>query len=721
MIIIECWIENPVRSLDRTFTYLSHEEAQPGARVSVPFGNRERIGFVEKCYTVEMNQEQLEKKEGYSLKYVTKVIDHESLITDELHDLALWMRTQTLSTAISCFTCMLPGKVKPAGKVKHIVQERYVRLSDEEVSLTPKQLEAYMLVKQKGKMKYAELRQLYPNQASVLIQKNAVISYEEERKAEDRQYAPDSSPLPLTDLQQKAIDEIRSSNDEVYLLRGVTGSGKTEIYLQLAAEQLSKGKQVLILVPEIGLTPQMIQRVSSRFHKGLAIYHSGLNDQEKYEQYKMVKEGQASIVVGTRSAVFLPFQNLGLIVMDEEHDASYKQDSQPCYHTRDIAIYRGRYHHCKVILGSATPSLESYARGLKNVYHLIEMKERINRSMPSVTIVPMRDSISRGESFILSDVLKQKIQERLSRHEQVILLLNRRGYHSLLRCRSCGEVIACPHCDLAMSWHKDIHKLKCHTCGTEMMLPKVCPSCGSDKGFASFGFGTERLEQEVHESFPDACILRMDADTTSRKNSHAEILDSFGKGKADILLGTQMIAKGLDYPNVTLVGVINGDEGLARTDYRSCEMTFDLLMQAGGRSGRGSESGEAVYQVFDPNHYAVESAAHQDYEEFFRHEMQFRHAGQYPPYTYLIALTFTGTDRRKAENAALTVKNALYGNFKTIGPVSLLKIKDMCRERILLKGRNLDEMRNAVLEMEAAEKADLKGLRIDVNPMDMNG
>jgi primosomal protein N' (replication factor Y) len=272
-----------------------------------------------------------------------------------------------------------------------------------------------------------------------------------------------------------------------------------------------------------------------------------------------------------------------------------------------------------------------------------------------------------------------------------------------------------------MSWHKDIHKLKCHTCGTEMTLPKVCPSCGSDKGFASFGFGTERLEQEVHESFPDACILRMDADTTSRKNSHAEILDSFGKGKADILLGTQMIAKGLDYPNVTLVGVINGDEGLARTDYRSCEMTFDLLMQAGGRSGRGSESGEAVYQVFDPNHYAVESAAHQNYEEFFRHEMQFRHAGQYPPYTYLIALTFTGTDRRKAENAALTVKNALYGNFKTIGPVSLLKIKDMCRERILLKGRNLDEMRNAVLEMEAAGKADLKGLRIDVNPMDMNG
>jgi primosomal protein N' (replication factor Y) len=403
--------------------------------------------------------------------------------------------------------------------------------------------------------------------------------------------------------------------------------------------------------------------------------------------------------------------------MDEEQDASYKQENQPAYHCRDIAIWRGRYHHCKVLLGSATPSLDTYARALRKVYHLISMPERINQSMPKVSIVSMKDSIRKGESFILSEELKQKIHERLVKKEQVILLLNRRGYNTQLRCRKCGEIITCPHCDLAMSWHRDVGKLKCHTCGTEMYKPHQCAKCGSTEGFITLGYGTERLEQEVQECFVGVKTLRMDADTTSRKDSHEKILAAFGRHEADILLGTQMIAKGLDYPNVTLVGVINGDEGLKRTDFRSCETTFDLLMQAGGRSGRGNADGEVVYQVFDPDHYAIQCAAKQDYISFFNYEMRFRKAGQYPPYTYLIALTVSGTDQKIVDRLAMHMKEEIQGDFKTIGVVSLLKIKDRVRNRIILKGRNLDEMRHAVQYFIDHTDADLKGLRIDVNPM----
>lgn len=717
MEIITCWIEHPVRSLDQTFTYLSEKPVLPGCRVRVPFGRREVIGFTETSEHTEESREEIEKRLNMKLKYVTEVIDQEPLITQELHDLALWMKDQTLSTTISCFQVMLPGKVKPASSSGRAVVEKWVRLSDETVSLTPKQLEAYLLVQKQGEMKYSELRKQYPNQAHALIEKKAVNVFEKEKTAVTKKIPVTDAPLPLTPLQKKAIDEIRNTNDSVYLIRGVTGSGKTEIYLQLAAEALQRGEQVLILVPEISLTPQMIQRVSARFGSDLAIYHSGLNAQQKYEQYRMVRDGRARVVVGTRSAVFLPFQKLGLIVMDEEHDASYKQENQPGYHARDIAIWRGKYHSCKVILGSATPSLESYARAVRHVYHLVVMDERINGTRPKVTVVSMKENLKKGGSYILSEELKAKISDRLQHHKQVILLLNRRGYNTQLRCKSCNKVIQCPHCDLAMSWHRDVRMLKCHACGTEMRLPQRCPSCGSTAGFAAFGYGTQKLEDEVRRCFPDARILRMDADTTSRKDSHEKILSAFGRHEADILLGTQMIAKGLDYPDVTLVGVVNGDEGLNRTDFRSTETTFDLLMQAGGRSGRGDDAGEVVYQVFDPDHYAVQCAVRGDYETFFRYEMRFRHAGQYPPYTYLIALTVVGRDQNQTDRLALAMKNEITGNFKTIGVISLLKIQDQVRDRVLLKGKNLDEMRQAVQVFLKETKMDMKGLRIDVNPL----
>lgn len=716
MKIVNCWIEHPIRNLDRTFSYYCNDEVFPGSRVLVPFGKKELIGFVESCE--EKDPETFEREHGYALKRVKEVIDHTPLITDELHDLAMYMKEITLSTTISCFQAMLPSKIRPSHKSEKAVMERWVKVSEKEVSLTPKQLAAYMYVKENGELLYAQLRKNYPSQAHPLIEKGALVQYEKEKRAViEESKGPLEEPLALKPEQLKAVEEIENSQDEVFLLKGVTGSGKTEVYFHLAQDVLDKGRQVLFLVPEISLTPQMIRRVKKRFGTRVAVYHSGLNNQEKYEQYQLIKEGKVSIVVGTRSSVFMPFSSLGLIIMDEEHDSSYKQENQPSYHTRDIAVYRGHYNHARVILGSATPSLDSYARSGKGVYHLITLKERVNHTLPKMTCVDMRKALENGESEILSDALIQKIGDRLKKKEQIILLLNRRGFHTMVRCRKCNEVLKCPHCDLALSYHKDLKKMKCHACGSEYAIPKVCPHCGSSNGFATFGYGTQKLEESVRQIFPEARILRMDADTTTKKNAHENILNSFEKKEADILIGTQMIAKGLDYPNVTLVGILNADEGLNRTDFRSCETTFDLLMQASGRSGRSSKKGEVVLQTFDTQHYAIQCALNQDYDTFYRYEMQYRHATMYPPYTYLIALTVSSHNQKKADELALSLQTEIHGNFHVIGVITLLKIADLYRNRVLLKGKNLDEMRDAVRIWLENEKNKPEGLRIDVNPM----
>ena len=720
MYIISVWIEHPIRTLDQTYSYLSTIEIKQGCRVSVSFGKKQLTGFTEDCCYTDESEEQINERLGMKLKYIDSIIDEEPLINEELHDLSLWMKETTLSTTISCFQAMLPSVIKPKGKLKNISSERWVKLSDIETNLTPKQLQVFQYVQEKGEVKYSELRQKFKTIPHTLIEKGVLIQFEKEKSGEMISSEIMKQPYALKENQLKAIKDIEESNDPIYLIHGVTGSGKTEVYLQLANHQIQQGRQVLILVPEIALTPQMIERVSSRFTNSLAIYHSGLNPQQKYEQWKLVRSGEAKIVVGTRSAVFLPFENLGLIIMDEEHDASYKQDIQPSYHARDIAIQRGKYHHCKVILGSATPSLDSYARALRNVYHLINMKERVNETLPNISIIEMNQAIRNGESFILSNALKEKMNEQLSLNKQIILLLNRRGFHTQLRCKACNEVIRCPHCDLAMSYHRQIKKMKCHTCGTELYVPKICPHCGSREGFTTFGYGTERLEQEVKEMFPSHKVLRMDADTTTRKDSHARILKAFGNHEADILLGTQMIAKGLDFPDVTLVGILNGDEGLNRTDFRSAEMTFDLLMQASGRSGRSQSNGEVLIQVYDQNQFVIQCVKQQDYIRFFENEMRFRKAGQYPPYTYLISIVVSGINQSKVDSTSLQIKNGLSGNFKVIGIVSLLKIKDRYRNRLILKGKNLEEMRHALKELLKNPQLDLNAIKIDVNPVTLD-
>lgn len=718
MYLLECWIEHPVRSIDRTFTYYSDEFAEPGERVRVNFNGRPIMGFIEHVEETDEDAETVSKRIGYPVKAVEEILDEEPLITAELSELAAYLREITLSTMISCYQAMLPGKVKPKGTKKTRVEEVWVEVSDEEVKLTPKQLEAFQFVQKEGPMLYSRLRRHYPNAARVLKEKNAVITVTKEREAKSRVHTVKEGPK-LTDDQEAAVHEIETGQDTVYLLHGQTGSGKTEVYLNLAKHVLEKGKQVLILVPEISLTPQMIERVSSRFGEELAIYHSGLNPQEKYEQYRMVKSGRAAIVVGTRSAVFLPFQDLGLIVMDEEQDGSYKQEVQPAYHCRDAALFRAKYHSCKLVLGSATPALESYARALKGVYHLVELKKRINLTLPEVRILSLKDAIKNGESAILTEELKVRMQEHLSLGKQVILLLNRRGFHTVLRCNACKEPLTCRHCDITLSYHHADRTMVCHTCGSASPVPIVCPKCGARQGFKSYGYGTERLEEEVRNCFPNAKVLRMDADTTSKHNAHETILTAFGNHEADILVGTQMIAKGLDYPDVTLVGILNGDEGLNRTDYRSCEVTFDLLMQAAGRSGRADSKGEVVLQVFDPSHYAVQAAADQDYGSFFRTEMKYRHAAQEPPYTYLVSITVSSRSEDDCFETAALIKNSLSeGTYRTIGVIPLPKRFDLCRSRILLKGKKEEDMRKAVRALlDEEERLKRKDIRIDVNPI----
>lgn len=719
MKIAQVFVEHPVMHLDHTFTYACDGfPVQRGVRVQVPFGKTSILGFVMKVETIT---EQEVHSYRFTIRSIEKVIDEEPLLNEELFALGAWMAKTCVVPMISCFQCMLPAKLKPKTAHGHVKMETWVRYVKGQEGLTPKQKTALDAISSSQEMLRSQFYQIYKTPGKKLVELGLVEVFEKEAQAHMAIQEPTEHDLPLTSDQQQALDALKQcTRHEVVLLHGVTGSGKTEVFLQLARSIMEQGKQVLILVPEISLTPQMVKRVTNRFGSQVAIYHSGLNPQEKYEQYQLVRRHQVPIVVGTRSAVFMPFDRLGAIIMDEEHDSSYKQDSSPRYHCRDVAIQRGIYHQALVVLASATPSLESYARAAKGVYRLMEMPSRINHRFPNVTLVEMRKAIGRGESYLLSDELLAAIYDRLQKKEQVILLLNRRGYTPILRCISCGHVIMCPHCEVAMSYHKDERLLKCHTCGHTMPVPNYCPACGSDT-WRYLGLGTQKLEELVQIKFPDARIIRMDADTTGKKNAHEELLAAFGEKRADILLGTQMIAKGLDFDNVTLVGIINGDAMLNRSDYRSAELTYDLLEQACGRSGRGDKDGEVILQAYDTTHYAIQCAAHHDYRTFFVNEMNYRHIAGYPPYTYLAAMTFSHTSQPEVIKAAEHAKKLLkqQEGFRILGPAPLIKRKDEIRMRILLKGKQQEVLLRSVkavydAHLSAKEKARLD---IDVSPV----
>ncbi|SFC05982.1 replication restart DNA helicase PriA [Bacillus sp. OV322] len=520
-----------------------------------------------------------------------------------------------------------------------------------------------------------------------------------------------TKPFDLTDEQAVAlkpvVSAIEAEKHEVFLLYGVTGSGKTEIYLQAIDSVLQKGKEAIMLVPEISLTPQTVKRFKERFGEQVAVMHSGLSAGEKYDEWRKIHRKEVKVVVGARSAVFAPFENLGIIIIDEEHESSYKQEETPRYHARDAAIERALSHKCPVILGSATPALESFARGQKGVYTLLTLTKRMNNhAMPSVQIVDMREELRSGNRSMFSEILFEKMKDRVEKGEQMVLLLNKRGHSSFVMCRSCGIVLNCPNCDISLTYHRFNDSLKCHYCGHEEGMPSICPECSSDH-IRFFGTGTQKVEEELVKLLPQAKVIRMDVDTTSRKGSHERLLTAFGEGKADILLGTQMIAKGLDFPNITLVGVLSADTMLHLPDFRSSEKTFQLLTQVSGRAGRHELEGEVIIQTYTPEHYSIELSGTQNYDAFYEREMMIRRQNHYPPYYYVALVTVSHEDLMKAVSTTEKITKYLSSGLSSksiiLGPVAspITRINNRYRYQCLIKYKRepmLPKLMRTILE-----------------------
>lgn len=541
-----------------------------------------------------------------------------------------------------------------------------------------------------------------------------------------------TTALSLNAEQQVAVETILQSVQEqqsqTYLLEGITGSGKTEVYLQVIAEVLNQGKTAIMLVPEISLTPQMVQRFKSRFGEHVAVMHSGLSQGEKYDEWRKIERGEAEVVVGARSAIFAPVENIGVIIIDEEHEASYKQEETPRYHARDLAIWRSEYHHCPVVLGSATPSLESRARAQKNVYQRLRLTQRANQAatLPTIDVVDMRQEVENGNVSSFSMSLQEKLQERLEKNEQSVLLLNRRGYSSFVMCRDCGYVLPCPNCDISLTLHMDSKTMKCHYCGHEERIPYRCPNCGQDK-IRYYGTGTQKVEEELQTLLPDSRILRMDVDTTRRKGAHEKILRTFGEGQADILLGTQMIAKGLDFPNVTLVGVLNADTALNLPDFRSSERTFQLLTQVSGRAGRAEKPGEVIIQSFNPEHYAIQLAKAQDYEDFYTKEMYIRHRGDYPPYYFTVQITASHPEENEAAKQmfqiATKLKQGLSPQAILLGPTpnAIMRVNNRYFYQVIIKYKQEPMLQPLLKEiLTDTQRATARGLKLSIDAEPMN-
>ena len=541
-----------------------------------------------------------------------------------------------------------------------------------------------------------------------------------------------SQSRTLTEAQKAVYEQVAQAleahQDQTFLLEGVTGSGKTEVYLQLMAKASQMGRGAILLVPEIALTPQMVRQVKSRFQTGVAVLHSGLTNSQKYDEWRRIIRGQATIVVGARSSIFAPIRDLGLVIIDEEHETTYKQSDTPRYHAREVAIWRCHYHQAPLLLGSATPSLESRSRAQVGRYQHLRLPERVNgRPLPPVTLVDMTKEMAQQTTDELSSVLKDKIADRLAKGQQIVLLLNRRGYASYMLCRECGQVIQCPRCDISLTYHKHEHRLKCHYCDYQSPVPDRCPNCHSDY-LRTFGLGTQKIEELLNQHFPEARVIRMDMDTTRKKGQHEALLDRFRRHEADILLGTQMIAKGLDFETVTLVGVINADTALNLPDFRAGEKTFQLLTQVAGRTGRGRFEGEVLIQTYNPDHYVMQLAQQHDYESFFYYEMKRRHLGHYPPYFYTTLITISSKYQAKAQAMSHQVKQALLASgaaLEILGPSqgAIARINERYYFQLLLKykdGQVIKESLGAILDQSQLEAKQGIYITIDHEPLFFN-
>lgn len=577
----------------------------------------------------------------------------------------------------------------------------------------------------------SDLHHLFSRDVVKFFVDNQLITVlEREKKRSDAYFDVATTDfLDLNAEQAAVVEQVTSQiaqESNPFLLEGVTGSGKTEVYLHIIDKVLKLGKTAIVLVPEISLTPQMTNRFISRFGKQVAIMHSALSDGEKFDEWRKIKSGQARVVVGARSAIFVPIENIGAIIIDEEHEATYKQESNPRYHARDVALLRAKYHKAVLLMGSATPSIESRARASRGVYQFLQLTHRANpmAKIPKVEIVDFRDYVGQQEVSNFTPYLLEKIADRLEKNEQVVLMLNRRGYSSFIMCRDCGYVDECANCDISLTLHMDTKTMNCHYCGFEKSIPHTCPNCHS-RSIRYYGTGTQKAYDELVEVFPQARILRMDVDTTRQKGAHQRILDKFGNHEADILLGTQMIAKGLDFPNVTLVGVLNADTSLNLPDFRSSERTFQLLTQVAGRAGRAEKEGEVLIQTYNPQHYAIQLAQKQDYEAFYAYEMGIRRKLAYPPYYFTVGLTLSHKDEqtvvRNSFELLQLLRQQLSDKIKILGPTPkpIARTHNLYHYQIIVKYRfedNLENVLNQILDLtQLPENKDLR-LVIDYEP-----
>ena len=701
--------------LDKTFQYLIPQElvdeVRVGVLVDIPFGARSITGYV-----VELTDEA--EFDVTKLKPIIGVKKGSVPIESQLIELAGWMRKNYGGTMNQALKTVIPIKQKTKAIERRTLK---LLLSKEEAIHTLALLEekhrtamAKLLraLMEEGELDYTLVTQkLHVSADSIKrLEKQNVLTIETTKEYRNPVNHLESKGyhLTLNEMQQQVVDNITSDMEseiaKTYLLKGVTGSGKTEVYMELIAHTIANGKQAIVLIPEIALTFQTVMRFYNRFGNRVSIMNSRLSQGERYDQYLRAKNGDIDIMIGPRSALFAPFANLGLIIIDEEHESSYKSETIPRYHARETAIERARLNGASVVLGSATPSMESYYFAQKGEYELLELTQRVQeKPLPSCEVIDLREELKNGNRSILSVRLQEMMEERLAKKQQTMLFINRRGMAGFMSCRACGYVVKCPHCDVSLSQHNN-GKMVCHYCGYEEPQPKVCPSCGS-KYISGFKAGTQKIEEMVKQRFPQARVLRMDFDTTRTKESYEQILQAFANQEADILIGTQMIVKGHDFPNVTLVGVLAADMSLHLSDFHAAERTFQLLTQAAGRAGRGDAPGNVIIQTYDPEHYAVLMSKEQDYESFYEQEIMYRRLGFYPPVWNLLLVMCTSEDEAQLAFASEKIARRLKGHLEKdelfigkqiqlIGPAdaTIARVNDVYRKVIYIKTKDYQDL-----------------------------
>ena len=724
--------------VDRPFQYRIPETLRgavyPGVKVCVPFGrgNQPRVGYV-----VELSDETEYPKD--KIKEILSV-DEKGMTADNLQiRIAYWLKRQYGSTMITALKTVLPVKQKMSQKVrKKVVRKIGAGELGEMISLCEKKhqtAKARVLhaMEEEEILPYELLRQKLNVSAATLqsLEKQGVLEIQQEVYYRNpvKQLTVSDKRVELREDQLHIIQDVLADYQRkepgTYLVHGITGSGKTEVYLGIIEQMVKLGRQAIVLIPEIALTYQTLLRFYKRFGDRVSVINSSLSAGEKFDQLTRASRGELDVMIGPRSALFTPFPNLGVIIMDEEHENSYKSESMPKYHARETAIYIASLYGASVVLGSATPSVDAYYRARNGEYKLYQMQSRpAGSSLPTVYTVDLREELKQGNRSVFSRKLRELMEQRLEKKEQIILFLNRRGYAGFISCRSCGHVMKCPHCDVSLSEHRN-GKLVCHYCGYEEILQKKCPVCGS-RYLMGFKAGTEQIEEAVHREFPKARVLRMDADTTKNKGSYEQILSSFAEQEADILLGTQMIVKGHDFPGVTLVGVLAADLSLNQNDYRAGERTFQLLTQAAGRAGRGEKPGEVVIQTYQPDHYSIVHAAAQDYEGFYEEEIAYRELMEYPPVQHMLAVLVISREREEGESLAgqmaQLVRERGEETLHVVGPAeaSIAKIQDLYRYIFYIRHREyqvLVEIKDTLEQYCKEQELRSQTVQFDFDPM----